>query len=162
MISKLEKELYRAAVLTFEELGLMLPTPEVSEAQQKAATEATVTIPFDGPFSGRLVVTVCGDVLGDLAANMLGEDEASAREHRDDALGEIGNVICGNILPRIAGARDVFDLRPPYITQHIGPRSEGEVRPPAATAHVGLDSGRADLALYVDRGAVAILAECNR
>jgi CheY-specific phosphatase CheX len=159
MTSKLEKELYRAAVLTFEELGLMLPTPEVNEEQQKAATEATVTIPFDGPFSGRLVVTICGNVLGGLAANMLGEDEASAHEHRDDALGEIGNVICGNILPRIAGSREVFDLRPPYVTLHTQTRSPDKSGPPAATTHVGLDSGRADLALYVDSGAVIRLEE---
>ena len=46
MTSKLGKELYRAAVLTFEELGFMLPSAEVSEQQQKAAAEASVTIPF--------------------------------------------------------------------------------------------------------------------
>ena len=105
------------------------------------------------------MVTICGDVLGGLAANMLGEDEVSAQEHRDDALGEIGNVICGNILPRIAGTREVFDLRPPYVTLHSETRSADKTGRPTATAQVGLDDGRADLALYVDSGAVIRVEE---
>ena len=154
MTSKLEKELYRAAVLTFEEMGFMLPSDEVDARQQAAKAEATVTVPFDGPFSGRLTVTVCGGILGDLAANMLGEDAEVAQEHLDDALGEIGNVICGNILPRIAGTAGVFDLKPPYVLQHAGPEALSQADTPAATAHVGLDSGRADLALFVTNAAM--------
>jgi len=149
MPSKLEKELYRAAVLTFEELGLMLPTAELDESQQRAGAEVTVTVAFDGPFSGRLTVTICGDVTGELAANMLGDVEAPGSEHCDDALGEIGNVICGNTLPRVAGKGALFSIRSPRVTRPgEGGADDGE--PPVATAQVGFDNGRADLAFFID------------
>jgi len=149
MPSKLEQELYRAAVLTFEELGFMLPTAELGESQQQAGPEAMVTVPFDGPFSGRITVTIFGTLVADLAANMLGDIEAPGPEHRDDALGEIGNVICGNTLRHAAGKRALFSLRSPLVTQP----GEGSVDyggPPVATAQVGFDNGRADIAFFID------------
>ncbi len=161
-MSNLQKELYRAAVLTFEELGLFLPSPELDDTQRQAAAEGTVIVPFGGPFSGHLVVTVCGDVLGGLAANMLGEDEVTEPEQRSDALGEIGNVICGNILPRIAGTRELFNLRPPRVMLGGTPGTGTDTGHPAVTAQVGLDTGRADLALFLDGDAAARLEENPR
>lgn len=149
MPSKLEKELYRAAVLTFEELGLMLPTAELDEAQQQAGAEATVTVPFDGPFSGRLTVTIFGALVADLAANMLGDVEAPGPEHCDDALGEIGNVICGNTLRHAAGKRALFSLRSPRVTK-CADEGADDGGPPVATAQVGFDNGRADIAFFID------------
>lgn len=161
-MSNLQKELYRAAVLTFEELGLFLPSPELDDQQRQAAAEGTVTVPFGGPFSGRLVVTICGGVLGGLASNMLGEDEVTEPAQQSDALGEIGNVICGNILPRIAGTKQLFNLRPPSV--QLGSSQQGATGggSPVVTAQVGLDAGRADLALFLDGDATAFLGESPR
>jgi CheY-specific phosphatase CheX len=158
-MSKLEKELYRAAVLTFEELGLLLPSPELNEEQLQAGVEGTVTVPFRGPISGRLVVTVCGGILGGLAANMLGEDDVREGEECGDALGEIGNVICGNILPRIAGTKEVFDLQPPNVSMDHHLKAIAHEERPAVTAQVGLDHGRADLYLFLDGDAATLFEE---
>ena len=75
MSKRLETELYKAATLTFEEMGFLLPTPEIGEQQLNAQVEATVSVEFKGPFSGKLLVRVCGGLLPILAANMLGEED---------------------------------------------------------------------------------------
>jgi len=144
MNKKLETELYKAATLAFEELGFLLPTPEIDEQQLNARVEAAVSIDFEGPFSGNLLVRICGGVLPILAANMLGEEEAPSNSLQYDALGEIANVICGNMLPGIAGSKNVFHVNPPRM-------AETPDLPPVVEVQVGLGIGRADLLLFVSR-----------
>ncbi len=144
MGKKLETELYRAATLTFEELSFLLPTPEIDEEQLNAPVEAAVSVDFEGPFSGRLLVKVCGGLLPAITANMLGEEETPSRTQQYDALGEIANVICGHMLPGIAGSKDIFHVSPPKI-------AESADSPPMAEVQVGLGAGRADLLLFVSQ-----------
>src|SRR5256885_12141673 len=106
MNQNLAHTLLQAAVLTFEDLGFMLPTPELDDQQKRAPLDTTVSVAFQGPYNGRLVILTCRQMLPTLAANMLGEDEATEQQQRD-ALGEVANVICGNMLPGIAGAKAV-------------------------------------------------------
>ena len=144
MSKKLETELYKAATLTFEELGFLLPTPEIDEQQLNAQVEAAVSVDFEGPFSGKLLVRICGGLLPMITANMLGEDDAPSKTLQYDALGEIANVICGNMLPCIAGSKDVFHVSAPIMAESID-------SPPVAEVQVGLGLGRADLLLFVSR-----------
>jgi len=144
MSKKLETELYKAATLTFEELGFLLPTPEIDEQQLNAQVEAAVSVDFDGPFAGKLLVRLCGGLLPIIAANMLGEEDAPSKSLQYDALGEIANVICGNMLPGIAGSEDVFHVSAPKL-------AESTDLPPVAEVQVGLGLGRADLLLFVSR-----------
>ena len=144
MSKKLETELFKAATLTFEELGFLLPTPEIDEQQLNAQVEAAVSVDFDGPFSGKLLVKVCGGLLPIIAANMLGEEGVPSKSRQYDALGEIANVICGNMLPGIAGSKDVFHVSAPKMSESID-------LPPVAEVQVGLGLGRADLLLFVSR-----------
>lgn len=144
MSKKLETELYKAAAMTFEELSFMLPTPEIDEQQLNAQVEAAVSVDFEGPFSGKLLVKVYGGLLPILAANMLGEEEVTSRTQQYDALGEIANVICGHMLPGIAGSKDIFHVSPPRMGESID-------LPPMAEVQVGLGLGRADLLLFVSR-----------
>jgi len=64
----------------------MLPTPEIDEQQLNARVEAAVSIDFEGPFSGNLLVRICGGLLPILAANMLGEEEVPSKSLQYDAL----------------------------------------------------------------------------
>jgi hypothetical protein len=144
MSKKLETELYKAAALTFEELSFLLPTPEIDEQQWNAQAEAAVSVDFEGPFSGKLLVKVYGGLLPIIAANMLGEEEVPSRNQQYDALGEIANVICGHMLPGIAGSKDIFHVSPPKM-------AESTDVPPMAEVQVGLGLGRADLLLFVSR-----------
>ena len=148
MNDKLERALFQAAVMTFEELGLMLPTPKLDEGQRGAAAQAAVSVQFCGPFEGELVVLACGDWLPDLAANMLGENEPPSPPHQLDALGEIANVICGNVLPEIASSRAVFNLSAPRPVE-VPAIAAIDPEAPTAKAQIGLDLGRAEVRLYL-------------
>jgi CheY-specific phosphatase CheX len=128
----------------------MLPSFDLNDAQKRARPDAAVEIAFRGVFSGRLVLTVSGPILAVVAGNMLGEDEsAMPREAQLDALGELANVICGNVLPEIAGDRETFSLTPPVLLTEI----PGPLKARAGTVGevlVGLDDGRAEVRLYLE------------
>ena len=71
---------------------------------------------FSGHASGNLRLQASRATCQELAANVLGVDEediddAAAR----DAIGEMLNVLCGNILTELAGADPIFDLSPPTV-----------------------------------------------
>jgi hypothetical protein len=102
-------------------------------------------VAFHGPVEGRLVLSISGNVLPSMVANMLGEEGAPGPEVMEDALGELANVICGNVLPGIAGGQETFHLDPPR------PMAVGGASP-SAEVHVGLGPGRADVLLFVKQG----------
>jgi chemotaxis protein CheY-P-specific phosphatase CheC len=144
MSKKLETELYKAATLAFEEVVFLLPTPEINEQQLNTPVEAAVSVEFEGPFSGNLLLRVCGGLLPVIAANMLGEEEVKSQNLQYDALGEIANIICGNMLPGIAGSKEIFHVSPPK-------RADSTDLPPVAEAQLGIGQGRADMLLFISR-----------
>jgi CheY-specific phosphatase CheX len=147
MSISLEKALYRAAALTFEQLGFMLPSPELAQKQLTATPKVAVTVRFLGPVNGRLTVLLCGDLLPAITANMLGEESSPTLEQQHDALREIANVICGNMLPLIAGTKPVFNVDFPQVM--TDPAMFPPV-PPLAFSQLGIEGGRAELKLFVD------------
>jgi CheY-specific phosphatase CheX len=136
--------LYQAAALTFEELGFLFPNEDLEPEQRTAVADGTVSVDFTGPFSGRLVLRVCGAILPTIAANMLGEDEPPSVALQQDVLGELGNVVCGNALPLMAGREVVFRLSPPCVSEN-----EPALENAAAQTQIGLEQGRADVFLFV-------------
>jgi CheY-specific phosphatase CheX len=142
-----EKTLYRTVAVIFEEMGFLLPTPSDSPIGDSAATGAIVR--FRGPFEGSLSVRITRDVLPTLTANMLGDDHPQGEQLERDAIGEIANVICGNVLPTIAGDDACFILECPRFFEGQIPGDKLSSRIPAAEVHVGFDPGQADVALYI-------------
>jgi CheY-specific phosphatase CheX len=73
------------------------------------------SVAFNGPFHGAMALAAGESLAATLAANMLGVDESDpdADQKKMDALGEILNMICGNVLPEIAGARAEFAITAP-------------------------------------------------
>ena len=142
MASTTEHVLHRTMVATFEELGHMVPDLELSPAQQAAPADAVVSVAFRGPLSGRLILRVSSVILPDLTANMLGSQVASDTSLQRDALGELANVICGNLLPQVAGSGTVFMLSAPHWQAENEGISDahGTVR---ARATLGVDNGKA-------------------
>src|SRR5947209_6536696 len=113
-MSELERAVYHAAALTFEELAFALPMPEAgAPSTDDLGTRARVA--FRGPFTGQVVVAVADAMLPSLAANMLGQDAPPPRWEQEDALGELANVVCGNVLPAVAGRERVFLLDAPTL-----------------------------------------------
>jgi len=150
MNSRLEKKLYRAAASTFEGLGFMFPLAQDEAGEFPQQPDAAVRVEFGGPFSGCLIVRSYGGLAGALAANMLGEFNAPSPQQQHDALGEAANVICGNLLPSIAGRAEVFDLGTPQAVQDPGAPEPRPGQNIAAGVRLMLDQGAVELLLYAD------------
>jgi CheY-specific phosphatase CheX len=155
MNQPLDQALSAAAEQTFEALAFMFTMPEEDSPPASMAPVAMVAVEFDGPFAGQLVVGVSADMLPAVAANMLGLEPGTTPtdEQRQDALRELANVVCGNLLPEIAGPKAVFNVRPPSLVVEDPARRGTEV----AAASLVLDTGIARLTLYV-RGDVPAIA----
>ena len=74
---------------------------------------------------------------------MLGTEGALDESIRADAVGEIANVVCGNVVPALGTLRDVFVLDPPAVVKLTPGQSVG-----AGDSVV--------LPLYFDRGRAEI------
>lgn len=145
--------LQTAALSTFEALAMLCAEPldpAAPDAGRPALAHA-VRVRFAGPSRGALLLAVSDDVATALAANMLGLDESVVRADarlRQDALGEAANVVCGNVLPLVAGRAAVFHLDAPEV---IALADAFPVSPDAAHAEALLvERGRAELVLLFD------------
>ena len=146
MTSITRSPLLEAATSTVESLALLLPEPTPSEGQLSAPLARRVRVRFAGPLRGAVEVRATDDVARAVAANMLGVDAADDPRLVQDALGEVANVICGNLLPELAGRAAVFHLGAPAP---VTP-AESAADAPALAIVLGVDDGRAEVALYVD------------
>lgn len=143
-----ESSLLRVASSTFEDLGFLLPERELTPGQREAPLDGAVSVEFAGAFHGRVELRLFGGVLPVLAMNMLGESGPPSEALQRDALGEVANVICGNVLPLLAGAREVFRLSAPVPASAAAPAEA-----PACAARLGLEQGRAEVLLFAGGGA---------
>ncbi len=111
----------------------------------------TAEVSFCGPCSGRLQFGLSASVMTELAGNMLGaEDTATLSiEEQHDALKELVNVICGNLLPAIGGQEAEFSIGSPQIV--------GAAQPPLGPAAV---ESRLTLEGGICRAAIE-LGECR-
>lgn len=147
MKQNLESALYQAAALTFEELGFLCPLPAGLSESPSEPLAVKAQVAFRGPFSGRLEIRTSPALLEILAANMLGEAAPPALVQQYDAWAETANVICGNMLPRIAGPQAIFDLAAPQVSASSGAPVDPEA--PTVSAQIDLDEGRAELLLFL-------------
>jgi CheY-specific phosphatase CheX len=162
MTSLLEIELYRATALTFERLAFMVASPDSpkEEGHSESPFEAATCVAFTGAFGGRLTVVVYGGVLPAIVGNMVGPENARDADSQTDALGELANVICGNVLTRIAGGEETFRLEAsrPVSRKDVA----RELGKPAATlthVHVELENGTADVTLNLDKAVDLTMAD---
>lgn len=145
----LSDHLHRSAVRIFEQLTFVYADSELDEDQRTASFGAGARVDFSGPACGRLTIHVYGDVLDILTRNMLPDLEKPSRSMQVDTLKEIANVICGNLLPAIAGRDAVFELEPPE--EDDSPEPSSETSAAAVRVTVGLEAGRAELSLRLDQ-----------
>jgi hypothetical protein len=151
MKTEMEKELFRAAVRTLEGLGFLLPSEEPGENRGLGCVEEAARVDFQGHLTGRLVVRMTGELLSLVTANMLGRDDTPPAEKQTGVLGEIANVVCGNLLPRLADPRDVIRFQSPWIgPADPDPGVEGQA--PAAAVRIGFERGCVDLELFLRQG----------
>ncbi len=129
--------LQQATISTFEEFAFLFSSGEPDELQRELPLDIAATVAFDGDLHGTLELQLSSGLLASVTANMMGEQEASDPQMQRDALGELTNVICGNVLPTIAGRRAVINLAAPRLTAP----TDGVGA--TATSEVGIEMGRA-------------------
>ncbi|MBS3820350.1 MAG: hypothetical protein GVY16_07295 [Planctomycetes bacterium] len=141
---------------TFESLAFMLPMPE-DEDPAADGWAHVCRVEFTGPFGGTVFVAISPGMLDPLAANMLGiesGDDTPEGVQKEDAIKELLNVVCGNLLPAIAGSQEVFHIASPTLLDEPVVPQKIDGLEQRGRAKMTLDSGRAMLVLFVDAGAV--------
>jgi CheY-specific phosphatase CheX len=148
MSNTMERSLSQTTAATFEDLALLFPDAELTPEQDAMPFDVTVSVDFRGPLTGRLVLRASECVLPAIASNMMGEDESKQAPLQRDALGELANVICGNVLPNIAGAEAVFHLAAPRV-HSVGETLSRDEDAPRARVTFGIEDGRVEAQLFM-------------
>ena len=101
-----------------ESLAFMfVDDPDEDEPFEPDGGAILAVMKFTGPFNGELAIAAPDEMCPELAANVLGlePDDEIVQANPYDALKELLNVACGNLLTAIAGDEPVFDLTPPEV-----------------------------------------------
>ena len=156
MRAKLEEILSQVTIETLERLAFMFAFTDEGEEIHPTGPMSVASVSFTGPFSGILVMAISMEVMQELTANMLGLDDGEeiTEDQRSDALKETMSVICGNLLPAIAGDEVIFNIDMPSIL----PKDQGvkkgaripDEREPSAKVILDLDEGKCSLSLFLD------------
>jgi CheY-specific phosphatase CheX len=112
----LKQKIFDTASKVFEEAAFaFVDATDGAPSEAPDAPQLVSSIDFEGPFSGVIAIAASEQTARAFAANMLGLDEAGPEtEGRSaDALGEILNMICGNLLPAVAGKSPEFNISTP-------------------------------------------------
>ncbi len=150
-----EDVVVRVAKHVLETLAFLLEMPD-GDAGPDVAPRARATVRFEGPVCGTFSLSLPTRVLPELTANMLGGPEGAAAPEAQqlDALGELANVICGNLVHEL--------LNPPGVFRLAAPRVEAQASSPSTTAVSGgetrsvripLDGGAAEVTLTLEPAA---------
>lgn len=148
MRAQIEKKLKDSAVKTFEETCFMYIMPELEDIQDKLPIEAVAEIKYRGNFTGKLLIEIRGGLLEAIAVNMLGHENPTLQQ-KQDALGEIANIICGNVIPALGSKGGEYKIESPCLIREdqIQKNLLGE---PLAHTILNLNQGRADLKFFVN------------
>ena len=151
--SLLDKALYDVAAQTLEKLALMFLIPQEEADADEIVSGKTARVNFRGPFSGCVTVTVCPRLLPQLAANMLGldEDSRASGDQQKDALKELANVLCGNLLPALAGSEPVFHVGAPTVEDAIPAVGQEAPESQSGFAQLFADAGLIELRVFIDK-----------
>jgi CheY-specific phosphatase CheX len=150
MDNSYQAELFKVGAMTFEELGFLIPAVDLEPACGDAQNMAVASVQFWGPFQGQLTVKISRDMLPVLTTNMLGEEEIPSEQHQLDALGEVANVVCGNVLPLIGGVKEVFHIGAPRA--HKNAPAEVKTEDTSVGVRLNFDEGCAELLLSLGSG----------
>lgn len=146
-----EKILRRAASHIFEDLCFATVSHGVLDPPE--GWDIISTVAFEGEFAGEtrrgaLILRLHQVDPAQLAEAMLGDAEDLDDKLALDAVGELTNVVCGNVLPDVVDLRANFDLRHPDV------RRAGHAEPPSGDsvkALVAVEDGLAEIELIFTR-----------
>ena len=146
MKTKIKSVLEASAIATFEDVCFMYQAPELNNEQKKLKPDAVVEVKYKGDHTGRLVIETYGDLFSAIAANMLSE-ESPALPQKKDALGEIANIICGNVVASLGRTEKGYKIGSPRSLKKDEWPKLGK---PFAKISLNFNEGRADIKFFVD------------
>lgn len=137
---------------TLEKLAFLFAFADDERIKDGPAPAVTGRVDFSGFFSGSLVMRISQGAVTELATNMLGLDDNSkvSEEEQQDAFKEMLNVICGNLLPAIAGDREEFAIGPPEVLSEEDARDELTNQNSLSVVRLMLEEGFCDVYLFAD------------
>jgi len=145
----LSHKLVEVTADTLEKLAFIFTFPAEDAPATDGQNQEVVRVDFSGPFDGGIELSLPSSALSELAVNMMGADDSDdlSIEQQRDALKELINVVCGNLLPVLAGHTEEFNLRPPYMVS-----DESTVwNDSAAVGYLMLENGACRVRMRVDR-----------
>lgn len=135
-----------------ERTVFMFGEPCDVEVLQFAESEPRlVQMSFNGPVCGRLELIVSQATCRQIAANFMGMeiDDEAIDQYCDDAVKELLNVTCGNILTELVGTEPVFDLTVPVLSS-VGAAQVAQHLDDPKSVGVMIDDEPALLRLHVE------------
>jgi CheY-specific phosphatase CheX len=150
MKTQIEKFLIESTVKTLEDLCFMYQDPELKDAQENLPLEAAAEVKYrSDDFTGKLLIETRGGLFSAIATNILSNDDISDQQKKD-ALGEIANIICGNVVPSLGGGGREYKIDPPTSLNKDDLLKEEWREEPVAGITLNFNDGRADIKLFVD------------
>jgi len=151
MKSKIEKVLEEASVSTFEDTCFMYQVPELNDVQKNLTLEAAAEVKYRGDYTGSLLIETRGGLFSAIAANILSIDSPSCLQKKD-ALGEVANIICGNVVTSLGRSKQGYKIESPRSLKKdelLKGKRQGK---PLAEITMNFNEGRADIKFFVDGG----------
>jgi CheY-specific phosphatase CheX len=149
MKSKIEKVLEEASVSTFEDTCFMYQVPELNDVQKNLTLEAAAEVKYRGDYTGSLLIETRGGLFSAIAANILSIDSPSCLQKKD-ALGEIANIICGNVVTSLGRSKLGYKIESPRSLKKDDLLKEKRQSKPLAEITMNFNEGRADIKFFVD------------
>ena len=147
---KINNILFTVAEGVISKLAFMFALEDDEINIQDNGPEIFTMVNFKGPFSGKLIMSVSEKILPEIAANMLGvEENETGIEEQYDAIKELINVICGNLLPEIAGKKTIFKVGTPKIISDGDKAKEELKKIPFGQIKLAFDGGWCGITMYV-------------
>ncbi len=117
MPEQLEQAVVESTTMVMETSAFMTIWQWTEEDGDLPQPDIAATITFTGARDGRLTLRLASEVLPLLSKNMLGDFDESepSPDAAQDALKEMLNMMCGNVLTAWYGSDPVFKLHPPEV-----------------------------------------------
>ncbi len=155
MKTQVEKFLIESTVKTLEDLCFMYQEPELKDAQENLPLEAAAEVKYrSDDFTGKLVIETRGGLFSAIATNILSIDNPSTKQKKD-ALGEMANIICGNVVPSLGEGGREYKIEAPRSLNKDDLLKEKLREEPVAAITLNFNDGRVDIKLFVDGHSVA-------
>ena len=149
MKKQIENVLTVSTIKTFEDICFIYQVPELKDDQKNLTLEAAAEVKYKGKFTGKLVIETRGGLFSAIAANMLSNDVPSIQQKKD-ALGEIANIICGNVVPSLGRSDPEYKIESPRFLNKDDLLKEEKQGKPLAGITLNFNQGRVDVKLFVD------------